>query len=93
VIRSPDELARAPCFSGSYAGLITGFTCGTFDLKLIKLDVVDCIHDRQRGTHTVHASFCNLSLSGHSVITFPNQVLYSHAGPVGTAKDLLFCFF
>jgi len=45
VIRSLDELARAPCFSGSCASLITGFTCGTFNLELVKLDVVDCIHD------------------------------------------------
>jgi hypothetical protein len=42
---SPDGLAHAPCFSGSCAGLITGFTCGTFDLKLVTLDVVDCVHD------------------------------------------------
>jgi hypothetical protein len=45
VIRSPDELARAPCFSGSRVSLITGFTCETFDLELVKLDVVDCVHD------------------------------------------------
>ena len=24
---------------------ITGFTCGTFDLELVKLDVADCVHD------------------------------------------------
>jgi hypothetical protein len=41
--RSPDGLARAPCFSGSRAGLITGFTYGTFDLELVILDVVDCV--------------------------------------------------
>jgi len=29
-----------------------------------------------------------MSLSGHSVMSFPNRVLYSHAGPVGTAEDL-----
>jgi hypothetical protein len=23
-----------------------GFTCGTFDLELVKLDVMDCVHDR-----------------------------------------------
>jgi hypothetical protein len=45
VIRSPDELARVPCFSGSCAGLIMGFTYGTFNLKLIKLDVTDCVHN------------------------------------------------
>jgi hypothetical protein len=43
--RSPDGLARAPCFSGSRAGLITGFTYGTFDLELVILDVVDCVRD------------------------------------------------
>jgi hypothetical protein len=47
VIRLSDELARAPCFSGSCAGLIMGFTCGTFDLELVKLDVVDCVHDTE----------------------------------------------
>ena len=49
MIGSPDELARAPCFSGSHASLITGFTYGTFDLELVKLDVADCIHDSNRG--------------------------------------------
>jgi hypothetical protein len=29
-----------------------------------------------------------LSPSGHGVASFPNQVLYSHAGPVGTIEDL-----
>jgi len=29
-----------------------------------------------------------LSLSGHGVTLFPNRVLYSHTGPVGTAEDL-----
>ena len=46
MIRSPDELARAPCFSGSRAGLVTGFICGTFDLELITLDVADRVHDK-----------------------------------------------
>jgi hypothetical protein len=46
VIRSPDELARAPCFSGSCASLIMGFTCGTFDLELREHDVADCIYDK-----------------------------------------------
>ena len=45
MIRSPDDLARAPCFSGSHAGLVIGFTCGTFNLELGELDVADCIHD------------------------------------------------
>jgi hypothetical protein len=45
VIRSPDDLAHAPCFSGSRAGLVMGFTCGTFDLALEEFDVADCIHD------------------------------------------------
>jgi len=45
-IRSPDSLARVPCFLGSRVGLITGLTCGTFDLELQKLDVVDFVHDR-----------------------------------------------
>ena len=45
-LRSPDGLARAPCFSGSRADLVTGFTCGTLDLELVKLDVADCVHDR-----------------------------------------------
>jgi hypothetical protein len=43
--RSHDGLARAPCFLGSHGGLIVGFTCGTFDLELWELDVVDCVHD------------------------------------------------
>jgi hypothetical protein len=30
-----------------------------------------------------------MSLLGHGVASFPNQVLYSHASPVGTAEDLL----
>jgi len=30
----------------------------------------------------------NVSPSGHGVASFPNRVLYSHAGPVGTAEDL-----
>jgi len=30
-----------------------------------------------------------MSPSGHSVASFPNWVLYSHAGPVGTTEDLL----
>ena len=30
-----------------------------------------------------------LSPSGHGVTSFPNQVLYSHTGLVGTAEDLL----
>ena len=30
-----------------------------------------------------------MSPSGHSVASFPNWVLYSHAGLVGTTKDLL----
>jgi hypothetical protein len=29
-----------------------------------------------------------VSLSGHGVTLFPNRVLYSHAGLVGTAEDL-----
>jgi len=29
-----------------------------------------------------------VSPSGHTVASFPIRVLYSHAGPVGTAKDL-----
>ena len=45
MIRSPDDLARAPCFSGLRAGLITGFTYGTFNLELGELDVTDCVHD------------------------------------------------
>jgi hypothetical protein len=45
VTRSPDVRARVPCFSGSRAGLVAGFTCGTFVLELWKLDVVDCVHD------------------------------------------------
>jgi hypothetical protein len=44
-IRSPDSLARVPCFSGSRVGLITGLTCGTFDLELRKLNVVDSVHN------------------------------------------------
>ena len=44
-IRPPNDLARASCFSGSRAGLITGFTCGTFDLELWELDVVDCVYN------------------------------------------------
>ena len=43
--RSPDGLARAPCFSGSRAGLITGFTCGILDLELVMFDVADCVRD------------------------------------------------
>jgi hypothetical protein len=30
-----------------------------------------------------------MSPSGYGVASFPNQVLYSHAGLVGTAEDLL----
>jgi hypothetical protein len=30
-----------------------------------------------------------VSPSGHSVTSFPNWVLYTHVGPVGTAEDLL----
>jgi hypothetical protein len=30
-----------------------------------------------------------MSPLGHGVVSFPNRVLYSHAGPVGTAEDLL----
>ena len=30
-----------------------------------------------------------MSLSGHNVMSIPNWVLYSHAGLVGTAEDLL----
>ena len=29
-----------------------------------------------------------MSLLGHGVVLIPIQVLYSHAGPVGTAEDL-----
>ena len=46
MIRSSDELAHVPCFSESRADLITEFTCGTFDLELVKLNVTDCVHDR-----------------------------------------------
>jgi len=49
---SPDGLARAPCFSGSCAGLITGFTCGTFDLELVILDVADCVRDKEGPAHS-----------------------------------------
>ena len=31
---------------------------------------------------------CSVSPSGHGVASIPIQVLYSHAGPVGTAEDL-----
>ena len=31
-----------------------------------------------------------LSPSGHGVASIPIRVLYSHAGPVGTAEDLSF---
>ena len=44
---SPDGLARVPCFSGSRVSLITGLTCGTFDLEPWKLDVADFVHDRR----------------------------------------------
>jgi len=43
--QSPDSLACVPCFSGSCGGLIVGFTCGTFDLKLWELDVIDYVHN------------------------------------------------
>ena len=49
-IRSPDDLARASCFSESRAGLITGFTCGTFNLELWECDVVDCVHNTWHST-------------------------------------------
>jgi hypothetical protein len=42
---SHNGLARVPCFSGSHDGLITGFTCGTFNLELGELDVMDCVHN------------------------------------------------
>ena len=44
--RSCDDLAHVPCFLESCGGLITGFPCGTFDLELWELNVVDCIYDR-----------------------------------------------
>jgi len=45
VIRWPDDLAHAPCFLGSCAGLVMGFTYGTFDLELGELDVMDAVHN------------------------------------------------
>jgi hypothetical protein len=57
--QSPDRLARAPCFSGSHAGLITGFTCGTFDLELVVFDVADCVHDSQSRSN--QSSPCNVA--------------------------------
>jgi hypothetical protein len=36
-----------------------------------------------------HCSRCVVSPSGHGVASIPIRVLYSHAGPVGTAEDLL----
>ena len=40
------------------------------------------------GRHIWELLVVLLSPSGHSVALFPNRVLYSHAGPVGTAEDL-----
>jgi len=54
MIRSPDDLAHASCFSGSCAGLVTGFTCGTFDLELRERDVVDAVHDKERDGNRAH---------------------------------------
>ena len=48
MIRSSDDLAHAPCFSGSHAGLILRFTCGTFNLELRDHDVADCVHDKHK---------------------------------------------
>jgi len=49
-----------------------------------------------RGPHVLRPPIANvrrhhqgaLSPSGHGVVSIPIRVLYSHAGPVGTAKDL-----
>jgi len=72
VIRSPDELACAPCFSGSRAGLITGFTCGTFNLELVTLDVADCIHNTHHLACTLHAlHLCPCAPCGHLACLFP----------------------
>ena len=37
----------------------------------------------------LHIAGQMLSPSGHGVASIPIRVLYSHAGPVGTAEDLL----
>ena len=44
-IESLDSWSHVPCFSGSHVGLIMRFTCGTFDLELWKLNVVDSVHN------------------------------------------------
>jgi len=58
-IRSPNSLACVSCFSGSHVGLITGLTCGTFDLELWKLNVMDFVHDKQ-GSKAICGRFVSL---------------------------------
>jgi len=67
VIRSPNELAHASYFSGSRASLIMGFTCGTFDLELVKLDVTDCVHDN-RGEKDEKPNLCEKSVTHQSLM-------------------------
>jgi len=96
VIRSSDELAHAPCFLESCAGLVTGFTCGTFDLELWGLDVVDTVlnsipslgsyctcNPRVFNLHFVVCFSCCLNLSRSSlalVNSFSGSYEFSDAG-------------
>ena len=87
-IRSPDSLAHASYFSGSCVGLITGLTCGTFDLELRKLNVVDRVHDSIPSLgfcctyNTGMCVFClNLSRSSLAWInSFSGSQEFSNAG-------------
>ena len=50
----------------------------------VRMDFAHMAQARMQG-----AAVCGeVSPSGHGVASFPNRVLYSHAGPVGTAEDL-----
>jgi hypothetical protein len=54
----------------------------------IVADLLSRRQDLNEGVSAEKQIMLPVSPSGHGVASFPNWVLYSHAGPVGTAEDL-----
>jgi len=79
VIRSPDELACAPCFSGSRAGLIMGFTCGSSDLELGECDVVDCVYDSMPSSSLMPSHLQHRCVQSGKYNTIPDASLGSQS--------------
>jgi len=71
--RLPDSLAYASCFLGSHVSPIMGFTYGTFDLELYKLNIMDCIYDTLHHLH-LHSQSASMELIFANITTTPTHL-------------------